>query len=214
MPRAAEAASGAIRADTDEVDLYRVLAHSLGLPTEERYAWLSRDDVMAALSLACERHGVRPGPRARTFSCYADYEASYLSLFEVGLPGPPLPLLESSHHRAVPAQQIVLDCVNFYAVLGLSHRRSTPADHLVTQLEFLAAARFASAIADPQARAGLLRLERDFLDRHLLSWLPAAVARIRKLDPALFPSLLGLTQAFVADRAEILGADHQASAAP
>ncbi|HXI02812.1 MAG TPA: molecular chaperone TorD family protein [Candidatus Saccharimonadales bacterium] len=211
MPRAAEAASGTIRTDADEVDLYRVLAHALGLPTEDRYDWLSREDVMAALALACERHGVRPGPRARSFARYADYEASYLSLFEVGLPGPPLPLLESSHHRAVPAQQIVLDCVNFYAVLGLSHRRSTPADHLVTQLEFLAAARFAATAAeDPHVRTGLLRLERDFLHRHLLSWLPASVARIEKLDPPLFPSLLRLTQAFASGRAETLGADPQA----
>ncbi len=192
--------------DLRDLDLYRVFAFALGLPARERFDWLSRVDSQAALALLCEEYGVSALHEPRVFARYADYEAAYLSLFEVGLPEPPVPLLESSHHRAVPAQQIVLDCVNFYAVLGLRHQGSSyPADHLVTQLEFLAAARFArEAAADAEKRTELLRLERNFIERHLLIWLPGAAAKLEKLDPPLFPPLLRLVHAFLAKRVESL----------
>ncbi len=190
-----------------DVDLYRVFAYVFGLPARERFDWLSRPDSQAALALLCEEYGVSAPSGPRVFARYADYEAAYLSLFEVGLPEPAVPLLESSHHRAVPPQQIVLDCVNFYAVLGLRQQGSSyPADHLVTQLEFLAAARFArEAAADAEKRSELLRLERDFIGRHLLIWLPRAVAKLEKLDPPLFPPLLRLVHAFLAKRGETFG---------
>ncbi len=192
--------------DMKDLDLYRVFAYAFGLPARERFDWLSRADSQAGLTLLCEEYGVSAPHEPRVFARYADYEAAYLSLFEVGLPEPPVPLLESSHHRAVPAQQIVLDCVNFYMVLGLRHQGSSySADHLVTQLEFLAAARFArEAAADAEKRSELLRLERDFIERHLLIWLPVAAAKLEKLDPPLFPPLLRLVHAFLAKRMESL----------
>jgi len=79
-------------------------------------------------------------------------------------------------------------------VLGLRPSGSAfPADHLVTQLEFLAAARYLrEGKTDPEEVSTLGRLEADFLERHLLSWLPGALKKLSTLDPPLFPQLLEL----------------------
>jgi hypothetical protein len=55
----------------------------------------------------------------RSFSDYPAYEAAYISLFEVGVPVPLIPPLESVYSRKIATQDVVLDCVNFYDVLGL-----------------------------------------------------------------------------------------------
>lgn len=190
-----------------DLDPYRIFAYAFGVPSLERFAWLSREDVQSAFdSLGKQLDMPRPLRERKGFADSAEYEAAYLGLFEVGMPEPPVPLLESSHHRAIPAQQIVLDCVNFYSVLGLRHEGSAfPADHLITQLEFLAAAKFArESISDPERKSELLRLERDFLERHLLLWLPVALKKLERLGPPLFPRLLSLTHELMRNELESL----------
>src|SRR5271157_1035529 len=127
-----------------ELDLYRVFAVCFGHPSIERFAWLSGREchlLLKKLSHHLEDH--LPHSATRRFRDYSSYESAYIALFEVGVPEPPVPLLESANsHRQVP-QEIVLECVNFYDVLGLRPSGSVfPTDHLVTQLEFLAAARY------------------------------------------------------------------------
>ena len=182
------------------LDLYRFFANWFGQPSPERFAWLSGREFRDLLKrLAAELEEERPSPRLGRFPDYAAYEAAYLALFEVGVPQPPVPLLESAHtDRSVP-QEIVLECVNFYDVLGLRPSGSAfPADHLVTQLEFLAAARYLrESRTRPEEVASLERLEADFLERHLLSWLPAARKKLSKLDPPLFSTLLSVLSEYV-----------------
>jgi DMSO reductase family type II enzyme chaperone len=189
------------------LDLYRLFAACFGQPSAERFAWLSGKEFHALLKrLAGELEDGTARVASRRFTDYAAYEASYLALFEVGVPGPPVPLVESAHtHRAVP-QEIVLECVNFYEVLGLRPSGSAfPADHLVTQLEFLAAVRYLRECkTDPEEAAPLARLEADFLQRHLLSWLPAALKKLSKLDPPLFSRLLNLLCAHARSRLSTL----------
>jgi TorA maturation chaperone TorD len=128
-------------------------------------------------------------------------------LFEVGVPEPPVPLLESANsHRQIP-QEIVLECVNFYDVLGLRPSGSVfPTDHLVTQLEFLTAARYLREQAnDSNKEASLRRLERDFIERHLLNWLPVAQEKLEKANPPLFPMLLRSLIAYLKQESALLG---------
>ena len=112
----------------------------------------------------------------KKFKNYEAYESAYIALFDVGAPEPPVPLIESGHYKSVPAQQIALENISFYEVLQLrvDSSRTVP-DHLITQLEFLSAVRFARENPrDEQGRSDLLRLEADFLRRHLLNWVPTA----------------------------------------
>lgn len=191
----------------EQFDLYRFFAHVLGSPTRELYALLHSREFAASLrqlwqELQCEGEF----PDLAGFRSFAQYEAAYIALFDVGAPEPPVPLVESAHHKAIPPQQIALENVLFYEVLGLQVNPARSfADHLFTQLEFLSAVRYAGDQAqDTESRANLARLERDFLQRHLLNWLPAAETKLRRLDPPLFSTFLHLLLVFLQDRLKLL----------
>jgi DMSO reductase family type II enzyme chaperone len=187
----------------DRVDLYRVFAFVFGAPSADRFAWLQRPELPVWLAELWENlggDGAFPGVTA--FADYQDYESTYIALFEVGLPAPPVPLQESAHNDSIPAPQTVLENISFYEVLGLrvDSARYAP-DHLVPQLEFLSAVRYACEITpDAENRARLAQLERDFLERHLLSWVSAAQKKLAREDPPLFPAFMTLLLAFVQTR--------------
>jgi|DewCreStandDraft_5_1066085.scaffolds.fasta_scaffold00942_6 DMSO reductase family type II enzyme chaperone len=184
----------------DSVDLYRVFSFLFGFPSRERFAWMCRPDFSSGLASLWNELGCRGRfPRWRMFESYDQYESAYIALFDVGVPAPPVPLLESAWRKSQPAQQVVLDNVNFYEVLDLRCDMSRyPADHLLTQLEFLAAVRYAQESTDAEMnRDSLARLEHDFLDRHLLAWFPAARRKLCALDPPVFALLATLLEAFL-----------------
>jgi DMSO reductase family type II enzyme chaperone len=160
-------------------DLVRLFAFAFGSPSQERYDLLTKFGK---------------------FRDYAEYEALYIALFDVGSPEPPVPLLESAHHKAVPAQQIALECMDYYEIVGLKADTSRYApDHLVTQLEFLSAVRYLRS-QQPQDE-NLARLERDFTERHLLSWLPSVLKKLKKERVTSFVSLLSELTAFLKAKA-------------
>lgn len=184
----------------EQIDLYRFFAFLFGPPSPQRFQWFSQPDLSSLLdrlweelSCAGEFPGISP------YRDWKEYESTYIAVFDVGLPAPPVPLLESAHHKSVPAQQITLENVSFYEVLGLKPDMSRNApDHLVTQLEFLSAVRYARENApNPENRRSLARLERDFLERHLLNWLPAAEKKLDRRRPLVFPVLLALLVVFL-----------------
>ena len=203
MTARAELESQRVIRELDRLDLYRVFTFAFGLPTAERYDWLCRPDLAASLECLWQALGV-PGefPAPGCFDDYQDYESTYIALFDVGLPEPPAPLLESAHNKAVPPQQTALENVDFYEVLGLKHNPSQFApDHLVTQLEFLAALSFARENTTEADNKGTLDLlEHDFLERHLLNWLPIELEKLTRQKPPIFPVLLALLLAFVRQR--------------
>ena len=180
------------------LDLYRFFAHAFGVPSAERFAWLQHADMPALLrrlwqELDCDGDF----PDLRRYADYAEYECTYVATFEVGLPSPPVPLQETAHDHTSPAPQVVLENVDFYRVLGLTVEptRFAP-DHLVTQLEFLAAVRFVRERSGDDD-AALVRLERDFIGRHLRNWLPLALPKLARQDPPIFLPMLSLLIAHV-----------------
>jgi DMSO reductase family type II enzyme chaperone len=191
-----------------ELDLYRVFAACFSHPTTERFVWLFGRAFRALLKKLGQHLEDRPPVQAMgRFLDYSSYESAYIALFEVGVPQAPVPLLESANsHRQVP-QEIILECVNFYDVLGLRPSGSVfPSDHLVTQLEFLAAARYLREQANDSSKAASLRrLERDFMNRHLLNWLPVAQEKLDKANPPLFPMLLRSLTAYLKQESTLLG---------
>lgn len=186
-----------------ETDLYRLFAYVLAPPAEERYAALqSRKFGKTLRALWEELNPANPFPGITRFKSREACASAYIALFDVGVPEPPVPLVESAHHKSIPAQQIALENVSFYEVLGLQADlgRTVP-DHLLTQLEFLSAVRYAAEnTTDAENGSGLQRLERDFLQRHLLNWLPTAHKKLEQLNPPLFPLLFSLLSAFLSRR--------------
>jgi DMSO reductase family type II enzyme chaperone len=193
----------------DQVDLYRMFAYLFGPPTPDRLDRLRSPSFAQSLAqlgaaLGCSDPLSRPG----SFPDLSRYESAYIALFDVGLPEPPVPLQESAHNKAFPPQQIALENVSFYEVLGLKVDPSRQApDHLVTQLEFLAAVRYAREKGPADGSESLRRLERDFLQRHLLSWFPEAAEKLRRLGPPVFPALAALLAAFLRRRLAALEGD-------
>jgi DMSO reductase family type II enzyme chaperone len=195
MPTIAVDKTSTPHTDWKQNDVYRFFAFALAPPSRDRFAFLSQPAMPAALQDLWKRldcTGEFPG--FEWFTSYQEYEATYIALFDVGLPQPPVPLFESAHDKIHPAQEIVLENTYFYDVLGLrSDPNQAVPDYLITQLEFLAAVRYTSENASDGATAvSLARAETEFLDRHLMNWVPIAKAKLERTGARAFPTLLTL----------------------
>jgi DMSO reductase family type II enzyme chaperone len=186
--------------DWEQTDLYRFFAFALASPTRERFAFLSQAALPAALRTLWSRlecGGTYPG--FDWFSCYGDYEAAYIAVFDVGMPEPPVPLFESAHDKTHPAQEVALENTFFYEVLGLRSdpNRAVP-DYLITQLEFLSALRYTAENAvDAGTASSLHRAEVEFLERHLLNWVPKAADKLQTAEAPGFGLLMRLLAQFL-----------------
>ena len=189
--------------DWQQNDLYRFFAFAFAPPTRECFDLLSQPGLQGALrnlwkQLECE--GEFPG--FEWFADYEQYESAYIALFDVGIPEPPVPLFESAHDKTHPAQELALENTCFYEVLGLKSDpgRAVP-DYLVTQLEFLSALRYTCEHTSEESTAlSLARAETEFLERHLLNWLPTAKAKLGRTRAPGFSVTMTLLVQFLSNR--------------
>lgn len=117
-------------------------------------------------------------------SQYPDFESRYIATFDVGIPTPQVPLLESHYNKRDPLPRILHENILFYQQFGLrlSSKSNESSDHLRHQLEFVSylfslLARI-EASDDAASRDQIVQIRQalgDYLSRHLLSWLPQAV---------------------------------------
>jgi DMSO reductase family type II enzyme chaperone len=205
MPMIAPDENAVSSIDWEQNDLYRFFAFVFAPPTRECFDLLSESGLPEALRNLWKRLG-REGefPGFEWFVSYQQYESAYIALFDVGIPEPPVPLFESAHDKTHPAQEIALENTYFYEVLGLKSdpSRAVP-DYLVTQLEFLAALRYAcESTSDEATTIALARAETEFLERHLLNWVPTALAKLDRTGAPGFPVVMTLLVQFLSDRHE------------
>ena len=74
-------------------------------------------------------------------------------------------------------------------------------DYLITQLEFLAALRYTSENTSDKANAAsLARAETEFLERHLINWIPTAKSKLDRTGAPGFPVLMTLLVQFLRRR--------------
>lgn len=200
MPAVAVNQQVAARIDWQQTDLYRFFAHAFGPPTHECFEFLAQPCAQESLHdlwkyLECKGDF----PEFAWFPTYDLYESAYIALFDVGLPEPALPLFESAHDKSRPAQEIALENTCFYDLLGL---RSDPSksvpDYLITQLEFLAALRFTQENTPDRAnKVALARAKSEFLQRHILNWVPQASTKLKRTDAPGFPVLIEMLLQFL-----------------
>jgi DMSO reductase family type II enzyme chaperone len=203
MPTIAADETAIALIDWQQIDLYRFFAFVFAPPSRQCFELLSQPALPEALQnlwqrLACE--GEVPG--FEWFRNYEDYESAYIALFDIGIPEPPVPLFESAHDKTHPAQEIALENTFFYDVLGLrSDQTQAVPDYLITQLEFLAALHYTSENASDEATAvSLARAETEFLERHLLNWVPVAKAKLKRIGAPGFSTLMALLAQFLSQR--------------
>jgi DMSO reductase family type II enzyme chaperone len=203
MPVASDAC-GSAKLDWADLDLYRFFAFALAPPSRERFDTLAQPAWKDALAELWQRLGcVGDCPDFVWFADHQEYEAAYIALFDVGIPEPPVPLFESAHDKTKPAQEIALENTWFYEALGLKwDSRCAVPDYLITQLEFLAAVHYTLENAQDAAVRNLSQLETDFLDRHLLNWIPLANAKLARVRPSAFAFLMIMLATFLQNRRE------------
>ncbi len=192
-----------VKLDWAGLDLYRFFAFVFSPPSHERFNTLAQpalEDALAGLwqQLRC----AGDFPDFAWFKSYEEYEATYIAIFDVGIPEPPVSLFESAHDKSRPPQEIALENTMFYDALGLKWNSSCAVpDYLMSQLEFLAAVHYTFENApDATASRSLAKLETDYLDRHLLNWVPTAAAKLNNSSPTVFGPLMILLAAFLRNR--------------
>jgi len=132
-----------------------------------------------------------------------DLAIEYTRLFDAGASGPPCPLYGGLYEGDRMAK--MEEAVRFYNHFGLTlseEQRELP-DHIATELEFLhfLAFREVEALQAEVDPGPYRRAQRDFIARHLGSWIPKLCARLEKEGAAAY--FLTLLQLL----AELLEAD-------
>jgi DMSO reductase family type II enzyme chaperone len=191
------------RLDWAGLDLYRFFVFVFSQPSPERFETLAQPALKAALAgLWQQLRCAGDFPDFAWFKRYEEYEATYIGLFDVGIPEPPVPLFESAHDKTRPPQELALENTWFYDALGLRwDSKCAVPDYLITQLEFLAAVHYTlENTQDAAASRSLAKLETDFLCRHLLNWVPTVAAKLNNHSPAAFGPFMVLLATFLQNR--------------
>lgn len=164
-------------------------------PGAEQWRWLHEDWVQGVWARLSEWAGEdHPGTLPLPADCAA-YEQQYLATFDVGLPAPPCPLIETHWNKREPTARILHEHILFYKCFGLELRSQVgeTADHLRHQLEFLAyLCRIEAQERTRPTRSGMAeeiaRGRRDFLARHPGSWIPCAAAKLISQQSGSWPA--------------------------
>lgn len=137
---------------------------------------------------------------------YRDFEVGYTQTFDVGAPKPPCPPYAGVHRQGVERTHVMVEISELYRHFGLNMnpeegRRELP-DHLSAELEFLHFLTFKEAQAMGERTRDLLKgyilAQKDFLERHMVSWLPGFCEKLeRSARVPLYGGLAGVTLGFV-----------------
>jgi DMSO reductase family type II enzyme chaperone len=136
---------------------------------------------------------------------FRDFEVGYTRTFDVGAPEPPCPPYEGVHREGIERTHIMLEVSEFYKHFGLKMnneegKRELP-DNLCAELEFLHFLTFKEAQAmqeeTPELLKGYVLAQKDFLERHIMTWFPRYSEKLEKSAKAPFYSdLARITQRF------------------
>jgi len=148
-------------------------------PGPEQWARFSAPEIRTAWKALAERFDIPKDVGLPAAA--AAYETSFIAAFDAGAPHPPVPLIESHYNKGDPVPRILHENVLFYRSFGLRLResRGETSDHLRHQLEFVGhlygmEAEELCGRNDPDVIAQIRAGRREFLERHLMTWLPRA----------------------------------------
>lgn len=154
-----------------------LFAHDLfRFPTAAQWEWLTSPQAAAFESELGRRLGLHRAAGALLPVTAGVYEEQFIAAFEAGVPHAPVPLIESHYNKRDPVPRILHENILFHRAFGLALRDSAAetSDHLRHQLEFVAHLYRIETPAIEDALASVRLGRAQFIERHLLSWLPAA----------------------------------------
>jgi len=169
--------------------LFQLIALGFAHPVPEFHRVLADGSYLTALSnitteaLACDT--LLPF----TQCSFADFEADYIHLFQMGRGGKPIVALTAGDNKELSKEQgrpeFMLQYTAWYKHFGLKINEDEGAnelpDHLVCQLEFMSWLSHLEAAAedDGALRRGYRSAQRDFLRRHLQPFLELLVTDLQ-----------------------------------
>ncbi len=147
---------------------------------------------------------------------FGDFEAGFVETFDAGSPLPPCPPYEGFYGEK-SRTAVLLEVSEFYRHFGLKMsqkegKRELP-DHISAELEFLHFLTFKEAQAimndDKEFLKGDLLAQKDFLERHLLKWVPEFCERLMNSDMPFYARLARVTSVFLACEREFVASKMQ-----
>ncbi len=113
-----------------------------------------------------------------------DIEVEFIRLFEAGPGSPPCPLLEGAYRES--RRSIMRELILFYNHFGLSYAEGAQderPDHICLEMEFLHYLTFKElhVVQKDSSCLSYLRAQKDFLERHPLSWVEKMAERIDRI---------------------------------
>ncbi len=158
--------------------------------------------------------------KLKSSSTWENLEAEYIDKFDLGhYQTPPCSLHEGvirENLTRVEAFTDLLRCYNYFGV-KLSERQRRYPDYLGVQLEFMAflGHKVTQVEGDGGDSIPLRRAQRDFLERHLLSWVPLLKEKIEQnVSESFYKSLSGLLLCFLERHHQYLAQSLQDPQAP
>ncbi|MEN8132731.1 MAG: molecular chaperone TorD family protein [Pseudomonadota bacterium] len=183
--------------------VYSLLSQSFKYPTPELFARCQHGDLLSELwnklsllphlqSLVDEQADQKDKIQHDLEKVsIEDFQAAYTGTFDVGAPEPPCPPYEGIYLKGVERSGHIIRLSEFYKHFGLqlnpAEGKRELADNLCVELQFLHFLAFKEAQARDEQEGELLQgyllAQRDFLERHLVGWLPAFQARLEASCP-------------------------------
>lgn len=187
------------RAAASRSELYRLFSQVFAYPEDDLAAGLTSGELFEDIgSWPGLPYPFTPATVALPEGNSDDLAVEFTSLFDVAATSPRVPLVEFRYLDRAGSQHAVWeDLLRFYEHFGMNLEagiQEAP-DHLRVELEFLHYLCFLEAGA-PEAQVAALRLaEHDFLNRHLLQWVPALAEKV--IQAASSPVYVSLAQMLV-----------------
>ena len=143
----------------------------------------------------------------------AEFEIKFTRTFDAGTPIPLCSPYEG-HYCDKPRSMVMLEVSEFYNFFGLhmsqeEGKREFP-DHICAELEFLHFLTFKEALGEGKGEKlkGYLLAQKDFLERHLVQWIPKFCLKLQ--DSASLPFyawLAQITSRFISFEFELITAN-------
>jgi DMSO reductase family type II enzyme chaperone len=176
--------------------LFQMLALAFAHPVAELHEALVSGSYSLALSQAAhEGLGIALSV-AKPESGFADFEAAYIDLFQVGRSGKPRVHLNTADYDELAADhsrpEFLLLYTAWYKHFGLTTREDAMAnelpDHIVCQLEFLTWLTHLEATVrdNPDLQRGYRCAQRDFCQRHLQAFLELLLVALQQQEGETF----------------------------
>ncbi len=170
--------------------LFQLIALGFAHPVPEFHRVLADGSYLAALTSITAEAVTCDTMLPFTQCSFADFEADYIYLFQMGRGGKPIIALTAGDHKELNKEQrrpeFLLQYTAWYKHFGLKINEDQGAnelpDHLVCQLEFMSWLSHLEAAAEDNGalRRGYRNAQRDFLQRHLQPFLELLLSELQR----------------------------------